>query len=110
LILQTDHVGLFFFVKIAQGIVWRQNLSILALMAFGGAVDAGFTCVGNLCDGGMALGAAELAVRRIEIFFFVDVEHFESVSFFMPHQSGVLVAGKAAAFVQGYTVTCCQKN
>jgi len=96
--------------KIAQGIVWRQNLSIMSLMAFGGAVDPGFTGVGDFCDGGMALGAAELAVRRVEIFFFVDVEHFEAVRFFMPHQSGVLVAGKAAAFVQGYTGTYSQKN
>ena len=82
----------------------------MALMAFGGAVDAGFTGVGNLCDGGMALGAAELAVRRIEIFFFIDVEHFKSICFFMPHQSGILVAGKAAAFVQGPAVRCRQKN
>ena len=71
----------------------------MALMAIRGAVNAGFTGVGNLCDGGMAFGAAELAVWRVEKLFFVDVQHFESVCFFMPHQSGLLVTGKAAAFV-----------
>ena len=82
----------------------------MTLMAFGGAVDAGFTGVGNLFDGGMALGAAELAMRRVEKLFFVDVEHFESVCFLMPHQSRILVTGKAAAFVQGQAGTCRQKN
>jgi hypothetical protein len=101
---------LFFLVKIAQGIVLRQNLSIMALMAFSGAVNAGFTGVGNLYDGGMAFGAAELTVRRVEKLFFVNVEHFESVCFFMLHQSGVLVTGEAAAFVQGPAGTCRQKN
>ena len=110
LILQTDNVGLLFLVKIAQGIIWRQNLPILTLMALGGAVNAGFTGVGNLVDGSMALGARELAVRRVEKLFFVDVEHLESVCFFMPHQSRVLMTGKAAAFVQRQAGTWRQKN
>ena len=81
----------------------------MALMAFGGAVNAGFTGVGNLGDGGMACGTAELAVRRVEIFFFVNVEHLESVCFFVSHQSGVLMTGEAAAFIQSQAGTCRQK-
>ena len=49
--------------KIVQRIVLRQHLSILALMTLGGAVDAGFTSMGNFGDGGMAGDAAKLAMR-----------------------------------------------
>ena len=82
----------------------------MALMAIRGAVNAGVTGVGNLCDGGMALGTAELAVRRVKKLFFVDMQHFESVCFFVPHQSGVLVTSKAAIFIQGLAGSCRQKN
>jgi hypothetical protein len=77
--------------KVFQGKVLRQNLSIMALMAIRGAVNAGFTGMGNLFDGGMTFRAAELAMRRVEKFFFVDMEHLESVCFLMPHQSRILV-------------------
>jgi hypothetical protein len=63
LILQTDNVGLLFLVKIAQGIVLRQNLSIMSLMAFSGAVNAGFSGVGDLPDSGMAFSAAKFTMR-----------------------------------------------
>ena len=79
-------------------------------MAIRGAVNPGLTVVGNLCDSGMAFGAGELTVRRVEKLFFVNVEHFESVCFFMLHQSRVLVTGETAAFVQGIAGNCRQKN
>ena len=96
--------------KIAQGLVWRQHLSILALMTLGGAVNAGFTSVGNLGDGGMAGDAAKLAMRRAEILSLVDVEHFKTARFFRFNQSWVLMTGKAAAIVQGLAGTRHHKN
>ena len=53
----------------------------------------------------MTLFAAKFTMGGFVILFFVNVEDPDSIAFFQPHQSGVLMTGKTAVLIQAKGVT-----
>jgi hypothetical protein len=74
-------------------------------MTLGGAVGICLASVGNLGDGSVALCATKFAMRGVEILLFGNVEDLDSIVFFEPHQSRVLMAGETAVLIQAKGVT-----
>ena len=74
-------------------------------MTLAGAVSNCFASVGNLGDYSVALFAAKLAMGGVEIFLLGNVEDLNSIFFFEPHQSGVLMTSETAVLIQAKGVT-----
>ena len=74
-------------------------------MTAGGAVGTCFAGMGNLGDGSVALFAANFAMGGVEILFFGNVKDLDSITFFQPHESGVLVTGETAVLIKAKGVT-----
>jgi hypothetical protein len=69
-----------------------------------GAVNCSHAGVGDFVDLGMTFAAVNFAVGRGGVFGFIDMQHFEFALLFKPHQSWILMAGKAAALIEGQTI------
>jgi hypothetical protein len=70
----------------------------------GGAVDCGHAGVGDFVDLGMTFAAVNFAMGGGRVLGFIDMQHPEVALLFKPHQSWILMAGKAAALIQGQTI------
>jgi hypothetical protein len=74
-------------------------------MALGSAVSSCFASVGYLGDDSVALSATKFTMGGVEILFFVNVEDPNSIAFFEPHQSGILMTGETAVLIQAKGVS-----
>ena len=70
-------------------------------MAFFGAAHRGFTHMGNLVDGGVALPAIRLAMGRFQKPTLIDMKDLEATSGFRPGQAGILMTCQTTALIHG---------
>lgn len=70
-------------------------------MAAAIACNSCFPYMRNLVNGGMALPAIRLSMGRFQVAFFIYMKDLKSCRLFRPGKAGILMAGKASAFIHG---------
>ena len=91
-------------VKILQRNVFDLFSFFTLLVTVRGAVYCRHAGMGYLGYPGMTFAAVDFAMGGGRVLGFIDMQHSESVTLFKPHQSRILMAGKAAALIECQTI------
>ena len=86
----------------------RSLFNLFFFFAFqvtmGVAVNGCHTGMGDLVDLGVTFAAVNFAMGGGRVFGLIDMQHPEVALLFEPHQSWILMAGKAAALIECQTI------